>query len=178
MMKYVLIFGGIGGAIVGGAMLISFAVLAAQGSAGSQMFGYLTMLVGLSMVFVAIKRYRDDEKGGVIKFWPALWLGIQVSLVAGLIYVVAWEIYYAMNGEEWMATYLAEQTEAREAGGASQDEIDDFVAQSRSMADLYSNWWFRMPLTLSEILPVGLLVSLISAGILRNPKILPKRAVG
>jgi len=175
MLRYILIFGGIGGVIVGGSMLIGFALLATQGSAGSQLIGYLTMLVGLSMVFVAIKRYRDEEKGGVIKFWPAVWLGVQVSLFAGLIYVAAWEIFYTFNGADWMENYLSAQIAQRESAGASPAEIDAFVTESRGFAELYSNWWFRMPITLSEILPVGLLVSLISAGVLRNPKILPKR---
>ena len=44
------------------------------------------------------------------------------------------------------------------------------------MMDLYRNWWFRIPITLTEILPVGLLVGLVSAAILRNPRILPRRA--
>ena len=50
-------------------------------------FGYVTMLVALSAVFVAIKRYRDTELGGVIGFWPALGLGLGISVIAGIIYV-------------------------------------------------------------------------------------------
>ena len=53
--------------------------------------GYLTMLVGLSLVFGAIKRHRDAELGGVIRFWPAFGLGLGVSFVASLCYVLAWE---------------------------------------------------------------------------------------
>lgn len=176
MLRYGLIFGAIGGVFIGGAMLVGFTLLAQQGSAGSQMVGYLTMLVGLSMVFVAIKRYRDQEKGGVIKFLPAFWLGVQVSIVAGAIYVAAWEVFFASNGDAWMRDYLEAQIALREANGASEAELAAFVEESQAMAALYSNWWFRIPLTFTEILPVGLLVSLISAAILRNPKVLPKRA--
>jgi hypothetical protein len=40
----------------------------------------------------------------------------------------------------------------------------------------YANPMIRMPMTFAEIFPVGLLVSLVSAGLLRNPRFLPARA--
>ena len=43
--------------------------------AGSEVQGYLTMIIVLSLIFVGIKRYRDKDLGGVIKFLPALGLG-------------------------------------------------------------------------------------------------------
>ncbi len=39
----------------------------------------------------------------------------------------------------------------------------------------YANPLFRLPMTFIEIFPVGVLVSLISAAILRNPRVLPAR---
>jgi lipopolysaccharide export LptBFGC system permease protein LptF len=44
------------------------------------------------------------------------------------------------------------------------------------MKDAYRNPLFRLPMTFAEIFPMGLLIALISAAILRNPKILPARA--
>ena len=41
----------------------------------------------------------------------------------------------------------------------------------------YRNPLFRMLVTLSEIFPVGLLVSLVSAALLRFPGFLPRRRV-
>jgi hypothetical protein len=40
----------------------------------------------------------------------------------------------------------------------------------------YANPLFRLPMTFAEIFPVGVLVSLVSAAILRNPRVLPARA--
>ena len=37
----------------------------------------------------------------------------------------------------------------------------------------YADPLFRLPITFLEIFPVGLLISLISAAILRNPGVLP-----
>ena len=175
MIRYILIFGSISGMLVAGMLWLGVTLLAGENGGGSMLFGYLSMLIALSFIFVAIKRYRDKENGGVIKFWPALGLGILVSLVAGLFYVAAWETYLATTDGNWMANYIEAEIAAREAAGASAAEIAAFRTQMQGMADNYAHWWFRIPLTLAEILPVGLLISLISAGILRNPKILPHR---
>jgi hypothetical protein len=175
MIRYILIFGSISGMLVAGMLWLGVTLLAGENGGGSMLFGYLSMLIALSFIFVAIKRYRDKENGGVIKFWPALGLGILVSLVAGFFYVAAWEAYLATTDGNWMANYIEAEIATREAAGASAAEIAAFRTQMQGMADNYAHWWFRIPLTLAEILPVGLLISLISAGILRNPKILPHR---
>src|SRR3546814_13843825 len=57
--------------------------------------GYLSMLVALSAVFVGIKRHRDVDRGGVIGFGPAFGVGLGNSLVAGIFYVLAWELALA-----------------------------------------------------------------------------------
>ncbi len=40
---------------------------------------------------------------------------------------------------------------------------------------MYAKPWYRMPMTFAEIFPVGILVSLVSAALLRNPRFLPAR---
>ena len=47
-------------------------------------------------------------------------------------------------------------------------EMDQFAVQ-------YENPLFRLPMTFAEIFPVGVLVSLVSALVLRNPRVLPAR---
>jgi hypothetical protein len=42
---------------------------------------------------------------------------------------------------------------------------------------MYANPWFRLPMVFSEIFPVGVLVSLVSAAMLRRPTFLPARRV-
>src|ERR1700694_3455683 len=59
--------------------------------------GYLIMLIALSAVFMAINRHRDADLGGVIKFWPAFGLGLGISIVAGVFYVLAWEAALAFT---------------------------------------------------------------------------------
>jgi hypothetical protein len=40
---------------------------------------------------------------------------------------------------------------------------------------MYSNPLYRLPITFVEMFPVGVLISLISAAVLRNSRVLPAR---
>jgi hypothetical protein len=137
--------------------------------------GYTTMLVALSTVFVAIKRQRDLNGGGVIRFWPAFGLGLGISAVAGLFYVLAWEAALAITQADFISAYTESLVEAERAKGASPAAIAKLRAEMESFRASYANPLFRMPLTFAEIFPVGVLVSLVSAGLLRNPRFLPAR---
>ena len=135
--------------------------------------GYLTMLIALSAVFVAIKRYRDDDLGGVIRFWPALGLGLSVSIIAGIFYVVAWEAALAFTHMDFAAGYAQAVIDSQRAHGASADALTKLTAEMDHFKVQYANPLYRLPMTFAEILPVGVLVSLVSAGLLRNSRFLP-----
>src|ERR1700739_3021287 len=98
MLRYILIYGVIAGVVVG--VPLSILTLTMSGQAMmhyGMLIGYLIMLIALSAIFLAIKRHRDVDLGGVIKFWPALALGLGISFVAGVIYVIAWEVSCAIG---------------------------------------------------------------------------------
>jgi hypothetical protein len=135
--------------------------------------GYLVMLAALSMVFVAIKRRRDADLGGVIGFWPAFGLGLGVSLVAGVLYVVAWEAALAVTHMDFAGEYARVLIADQEAKGVGGEALASFVADMDRFKLQYANPLFRLPMTFAEIFPVGVLVSLVSAGLLRNSRFLP-----
>jgi hypothetical protein len=173
-MKYALIYGGISGAIV--VTIISATIaLDLPSHATSMWVGYLVMLAALSLIFVGVKRYRDVECGGVIRFGRAFGLGLGTAAVAALIYVIGWEIYLAVSRGDFIAEYSAGIIEGLRSQGAGRAELDAKAAEMRDLAESYRNPLFRMPLTFVEIFPVGLLVALVSAALLRNPKFLPAR---
>lgn len=176
MARIVLTFGIIAGLIVSLLMVIGMTLLAGPDGVGSETAGYLTMLLALAFIFVAIKRHRDINLGGVIRFWPALATGLGVAAIAGLFYVITWEIYFNMTGGAFMDAYIAAQIEGQRERGLTAGELAAHEASLRQSMALYANWWFRMPVTFTEIFPVGVLVSLVSAAILRNPNVLPRRA--
>jgi hypothetical protein len=129
----------------------------------------------LSAVFVAIKRHRDADLGGVIKFWPALGLGLGISAVAGVFYVLAWEASQAFTHADFASSYARTLIEEQQAKGASAEALAKLTADMEIFKANYANPLFRLPMIFVEIFPVGVLVSLVSAGLLRNSRFLPAR---
>jgi hypothetical protein len=137
--------------------------------------GYLTMLVALSTIFVAIKRRRDLDLGGVIGFWPAFGLGMAISGVASVCYVLAWEAALSVTGMDFAGDYARALIAQQREQGLSGEALARFTAEMEAFKAQYANPLYRVPMTLAEILPVGLLVSLVSAGLLRNRGFMPAR---
>jgi len=174
-MRYVLIYGVMAGAIVIAVIVASIAIETLN-HLQSQWFGYLVMLAALSLIFVGVKRYRDVECGGVVGFGRALALGLGIAVVAGVVYVIGWEGYLATTDGNFMEGYAAAMLADMRASGASAAEIAATQAQMAEAIATYDSPPQRFLITFSEIFPVGLLVALVSAAVLRNPRVLPARA--
>ena len=139
----------------------------------SQLAGYLIMIVALSMIFVGVKRYRDKELGGVIRFGTAFLLGLGITAVASVVYVVGWEINLSLTDYAFAEDYSRSVLAGLEAKGASAAELEAEAARMEQFKQQYRNPLFRVPVTFLEIFPVGLLIALVSAAVLRNSRILP-----
>jgi hypothetical protein len=176
MTRIVLIFGIAAGLIVAVPMDLMVANSEHGSAAQSYFAGYLVMVLALSLIFFGVKRLRDRELGGVIRFVPALLAGIGISAVAGVIYVIGWEITLAVTDFAFIDSYSTAAVEAARARGASAADIAAVIAQMDEFRRQYANPFFRLPMTFIEIFPVGLLISLISAALLRNSRFLPARA--
>ncbi len=168
MTKTIAVYGLIAGIIVAVAMAVSMAI-----GVHSIVLGYLSMLVALSMVFVGVKKYRDEQLGGVIGFLPAAGVGLGISLIAALFYVVAWEVYLYSTDYGFMAEYANGVIASLRAEGASAAEIAHKQAELDALAESYRDPAIRFLITLSEIAPVALLVTLVSALLLRNRRFMP-----
>lgn len=147
-----------------------------EGGVAGMVAGYLSMLVATSFVFVGIKRYRDSELGGVIRFWPALMVGLGISAVAALAYVLSWEVYMWKTNYTFMNEYIAGYLKDLKASGATAAEIAKQSDEMQAFAEQYEQPLFRMLITLSEFAPIGLLVPLISAALLRKSSFMPAKA--
>lgn len=170
MKNIALKYGAIAGVVIIGTMILSI-VLASEGGT-SEIFGYTVMLLALSLIFIGIKRYRDFDHGGLIRFGPAFLMGLAITLVAGVIYVGAWEVYLAATDHAFIDDYVAASIDKVKADGVTGAALEEKIVEMEKMKAQYGKPWFRLPMTFLEIFPVGLLISLISAGLLRNPKFL------
>jgi len=175
MLRTILIFGVIAGLVVAVPMF-SLMLLGEPGGASHSLFtGYTIMLLAFSMIFIGVKRHRDRTLGGVIRFLPALLVGLGISVVAGIIYVVGWEITLAATNYAFMDDYAAASIEAARAKGKSAADLAAMAAEMEKMKVAYANPAFRMGITFTELFPVGLIVSIVTAALLRNSRFLPAR---
>ena len=132
-------------------------------------FGYATMILAFSLIFVAIKNYRDTYNHGQVTFGKALRIGLLITLIASTVYVVVWMIDYSYFVPDYGDKYQAQAIAELKASGASAAEIQRQAAEiTSSMAKYKSSPAFRVMFTYLEIVPVGIVVSLIAALILKN----------
>ncbi len=174
MTKIVLVFGLITGALAGAQMWVLMTAVntGAIDFDNGAVVGYATMIIAFSVVFFGIKSYRDNN-GGKISFLKGLQVGILISVIAGLIYAVSWELYYPKIGDEFMQKYTTYYLDKMKTGGASDAEIETARVEGEQFAEMYKNFFVRFGFSLVEILPVGIIVTLISAALLRKRELLP-----
>ena len=175
--RIVLIYGIVAGLIVAVPMIALMLTLTPETAPDNgALYGYSTMLVALTAVFLGVKHYRDKVLGGAIRFVPALLVGLAISAVASVIYAIGWEISLALTGFDFPSAYLNERVDAARANGASAAEIERIRQQAEGFARLYSNPLYRLPITFVEMFPIGAVIALVSAALLRNSRFLAAHA--
>jgi hypothetical protein len=172
MKKTIIIHGLIAGIIVSVIMLSTVNYLShCKGNVDydtSMLIGYASMLLAFSLVFVGIRNYRNKFNGGIISFGKAFKVGIMIVLIASTLYVIAWLIDFYFFIPDFMEKYAANTLDKLKASGASQAEIDIQTKKMANMVTMLKNPLFNAMMTYAEILPVGLIVTLISSLILKR----------
>ncbi len=179
MRKVTFIFGLLAGIIISGFMVVAM-VMWEKGTMTfnntNDLFGYAVIVLALSMVFFGIKSYRDNYQNGAIKFTKGLQVGLLISLVASLMYVATWETYYQIRPEGYVSfvdQYCDHQVNKMKENGASSAEIDEKIKEMADMKEMIKNPVLRFGMALMELFPFGIIVTLISAAVLRKKEILP-----
>jgi hypothetical protein len=171
MKRNVWVFGLIAGAIVSGFM--AFGTVSCMDKAdfsGSMLIGYASMILAFSFVFVGIKNYRDKYNNGLITFKKAFITGLYISLIASTMYVINWLIVYYFFMPDFMDKYAMHMINEAKATGATQAEIDRKAAEMAKYSEMYKNPLFVVLLTYMEILPVGLLITVLCSLVLKKTK--------
>ncbi|MEP7311586.1 MAG: DUF4199 domain-containing protein [Pseudomonadota bacterium] len=177
MIRLIALYGTLAGLIVAVPMVWLMKTLTPDTAPDNgALYGYLTMILALTAVFLGVKHYRDRVLGGAIKFGPALLVGLGISAVASIFYVIGWEISLAWSGYDFAGSYTKTLVDAARAKGVSAVELQKVIADAESFTTMYRNPLFRIPITFIEMFPIGVIISLISAALLRNSRLLPARA--
>lgn len=180
MKKIILTYGLIAGTILG----IMFFITVPLHKNGiinfdnGMLVGYTTMVIALSLVFFGVKSYRDNYQRGEITFGQAFKVGGLIALVACVMYCLTWEIAYNTVSAGYMEAYGAYEQEKLKSSGASEAELQEAAKEFQKLFEVYDgNPLIRFAFTIMEILPVALVVSLISAALLKRKEFLPKESI-
>ena len=169
MKRTVLVFGLVAGLIVSAYMDFSMArFYQTQELKNGMIYGYAAMIIAFSFVFVGIKSYRDKYCGGVITFGRAFKTGLFITLVASTIYVITWLILLYGFMPDFMDRYAEHMINEAKAAGATAAQLTAKAKEVKVYQDLYKNPLFVVLFTYLEILPVGLVITAISALILKQ----------
>ena len=168
MKKTVLTFGLISGLMIsvlmGGSLLIADKI----GSGHSMVLGYTMMVASFLLIYFGIRSYRDNTLDGGISFGRAFACGILIALITTVCYVAMWEILYFNFMPHFMDSYWAAQIHSIQSAGLDPATTAAQVAAIQHSQQLYQNPLVNMAYTFMEPLPVGLLITLISAAVLRR----------
>lgn len=169
MRKIVLVFGLIAGLVMSGMLVVTLPFQDQLGGGAGMAVGYASMVLASLMIYFGIRQYRDVESNGTLAFWPAARVGLLISAVAVLCYVLTWEVVYNVYlpdfGEQYMAGVLER---AREAGATAAELATKAAEQEQFWQTYKNNTLVRMGFTALEPLPVLLLFTFGSAGLLRT----------
>lgn len=166
MKKTVWTFGLIAGAVFVVTMLTTAILRDRIGFEASEVLGFTTMIVAFLMVYFGIRSYRDRVLSGTIGFGPAFKTGLLITLIASVCYVGTWEVVYYKFMPNFGEEYAAQVIEKARASGKPAAEV---AAQEKKMAEFaeqYKNPLVNIAYTFLEVFPVGLVVVLVSAGVL------------
>lgn len=166
MRRTVLTYGLIAGAILSAMMVLTIPFMDQIGFDRGAIIGFTTMVLAFLMIFFGVRSYRDTVGGGSVTFGRAFALGLLIVLVATVCYVITWQLVYYQFMPDFADKYAAHAIEKARAGGASADELTRLSQEMDAFAAAYRNPLINIGYTFLEPLPVGFVLTAVTAGIL------------
>jgi hypothetical protein len=167
MKKIVLTFGLISGAIAALMMLVTIPFFGRIPFAYLTALGYTIFVTSFLMVFFGIRSYRENV-GGTITFGKAFKVGILITLISCVIYVISWEFISHNFMPDFLEKYTTYMVEKERAAGATQEQLNVMVQENQAFMEMCKNPLIRFAMSMMEAFPVGLLITLLSAWILKR----------
>jgi Protein of unknown function (DUF4199) len=166
--KTVLTFGLISGVISSLLMACSIPFYDRIGNDRALILGYTSIVLSFLLVYFGIRSYRDNVGDGHITFAMGFGVGICITLISCAFYVGTWEVLSRTVFQDFMDKYSAAMIVKAQASGASAQVVQAKIAEIQHMKEMYANPLYRMMMTFIEPFPIGLLITLISAAVLRK----------
>jgi hypothetical protein len=178
MKKTVIVFGLISGAVSSAMMFLTlpFVKSGAINNHNGEVIGYTAILLSFLLVFFGIRAYRENASGA-ITFGRATAVGLLITLISSVFYVASWEIIYFKVMPDFGDKYAARTIDAMREKGATEAAITAKKKELEKMKAMYDNPLINAAVTFIEPFPVGVIVTLVSAAILRKRTPVPTAGV-
>ncbi len=170
MRKIVLTFGLIAGGIMAAMLCLAMMFQDQIGFDRGLIVGYTSMVLAFLMVFFGVRSYRDNIAGGTVKFGRAFLVGIAITGIATACYVATWEVVYYKFMPDFMDKYAAYEIAQTKKAGATEAQIAAKTQEMNVAKEAYRNPLVNIAYTTIEPLPVGILFTLIAAGVLSRKR--------
>lgn len=171
MKKIVLVFGLLAGAVVSGLMAVTMLIVKGNPTAGLEwgmVVGYASMLLAFTMIFFALRSYRDRHRQGRLSFGEGFRVGLGITVIASVFYTLTWVVMYKTIYPEFIGDYMNYSLEKLRAKGKTAAEISAAKTEFEAAFADYDTWPVLLGYTFLEIFPVGLLVTLVCALVLKR----------
>jgi hypothetical protein len=171
MQKIVLTFGLIAGAMLSAMMLLTLPFMDRIGFDKGMFIGYAGMVLAFLMVYFGVRSYRDNVAGGSIGFGRAFLVGLAITAIASVCYVATWQFIYYKVTPDFTEKYTAYAIDKARKSGATEEKIAAQKKEITEMMEIYKNPLANIAITFLEPLPVGLVFTLVTSGLLsRRPR--------
>lgn len=131
----------------------------------NDLLGYAAMVVLFSLIFFGVRSYRNKQLDGYISFGKAFKTGLLIALIGCTLYVVAWVFYYYLVVPDFIDVYTTHVL-----NNCTPSDLPAKKQEMASFKEMYNNPVFVVLITYFEVLPIGVVVALISALILKKKK--------
>jgi hypothetical protein len=154
--------------LIGVTLILKYQGFDQVGFENSAYFGYGSMIIAMSAVYFGIKSQRNSEKNPSFTFWKGFLVGLGIVIISCIMYSLAWMVIYYNFIPNFMNDYAQFCVKKATDAGASQAELKKTIADLNQMKEWYKSPILVFLITLTEPLPVGLLVAVVSAFFLRR----------
>jgi hypothetical protein len=168
MKKTILVFGLISGVISSVLMIASVPFMSRPDFDHGYVLGYTTIVLSLMLTFFGVRSYRDNVGNGQITFGKAFLVGLAITVISCCFYVATWEVIYFNFMPDFMDKYGAQVLQKMQASGATAAAIQQKSEELNNLKVMYKNPLFNAAMTFIEPFPVGLVITLLSAAVLKR----------
>ena len=174
MKSFVVKFGFISGGISVALMFLTFVVLRGPWLFENGAFvGYAGMVLSFSVIFVGVRSYREQSGQGSLSFGKALQAGLLMALISCCCYSLMWLFINHFFYPNFADDYMQHEMSRLHQSGATAAVLQEKMKSLEEYKSMSANPFMNALLTFTEPLPVGIVMAVLSAAILRKKVVKP-----